>query len=69
MSRDNEEDQPGRWSTPKIAALNISGSKKRTIKRRRIVKKIKDSTDEFSDSDNSISAEEEEMRTPLSSSK
>ena len=68
MRRDNEEDQPGRWSTPKIAALNISESKKRTIKRRRIVKKVQDSSDEFSESDASISAEETEIRTPLSSS-
>lgn len=68
MGRDHERDQHGCWSTPKTAALNISESKKRTIKSRRIVKKIKESSDEFSvSSDESQTFEEPEMQTPPSS--
>ena len=53
------------WSTPKNAALNISESRKRTIKRRRIVKEDFSSGEE---SDIVISSgEENEMHTPPSS--
>jgi len=66
MRRDNESDQHGCWSTPKSAALNISESKKRTIRRSR-KKKNEFSSDEFSDSDKSETLEESEMHTPPSS--
>ncbi|CBY10581.1 unnamed protein product [Oikopleura dioica] len=68
MRRDNESDHHGCWSTPKSAALNISKSKKRTIRRSR-KKKNEFSSDEFSDSDKSETLEESEMHTPPSSSK